>query len=118
MFLAFRKAAPVPVAQPQLAEIEAAHELERTVAEIGAHATSLGRGAAEVRGIIDDTNKMATEQAQAIATLSGQVNEVTAAQRAIGERTDASQQAVARARTAVANVGSEVGVIVDTLRQV
>jgi len=118
MFLAFRKSAPPPVVQPDAAGIDAAREFDRTVGAIGEQATSLGRGAAEVRGIIDDTNKMATEQAHAIGALSAQMHEVTAAQRAIGDRTQASLQAVARARGAVATVGTEVAVIVDTLRQV
>jgi methyl-accepting chemotaxis protein len=116
MFPAFRKQPPAATADA------AAHAddggMDRIVTAIGAHAASLGRDAAEVRGIIEDTNHGAAEHAAAIAALAAQVGEVTGAQQAIGERTQASLQAVTRARAAVATVGGEVGVIVETLRQV
>jgi len=118
MFLAFRKSAPKAVPQVTVPVACAANDIEQAVTEIDSHAASLGREAAEVRGIIDDTTKIAAEQAQAIAALSQQMGGVTVAQSAIGEQTKASRDAAARARDAVASVGKEVGVIVETLRKV
>lgn len=88
------------------------------VAMMSRHASAMGREAAEVRGAIDDTVKTAGAQAQALHALASEVREVTQAQGRIGQHTQASLQAVARAGQAVQAVGDEVGGIVDTLRQV
>jgi methyl-accepting chemotaxis protein len=112
-FTRSRPAEPVPAAAP--AAPAASGEL---VAMMSRHASAMGREAAEVRGAIDDTVKTANAQAQALHALAGQVREVTQAQTRIGEHTQASLQAVARAGEAVQAVGDEVGGIVDTLRQV
>jgi methyl-accepting chemotaxis protein len=85
---------------------------------INREASTLGRDAAEVRGAIDDTIKAAGAQAQKVQALAQQLGEVTQGQHAIVDETSHSTQAVERARTAIAGVGSEVSGIVDTLRDV
>jgi methyl-accepting chemotaxis protein len=88
------------------------------VHSIARHASHLGREAAEVRGLIDDAQKVAKRQAEALLQLSAQVQQVTQSQDAISAQTHASRDAVTRAREAVEGVGREVTGIVDTLRQV
>ena len=78
----------------------------------------LGREAAEVRGVIDDTQKASARLAQAVQALAKRLQDVTQAQQAIGEHTAQGTAAVASARAAVEAVGGEVAGIVDTLREV
>jgi methyl-accepting chemotaxis protein len=88
------------------------------VRSIARQASHLGREAAEVRGQIDDVQKVSARQAEALAGLAAQARQVTRSQEAIGAQTDASRGAVERARSAVEEVGREVGAVVDTLHEV
>ena len=88
------------------------------VTKLGRQASSLGREAAEVRGVLDDTHKIASSQAQALQALAQQLQEVVRAQGAINEETRHGLQAVAQVGDAVQGIGTEVSGIVDTLRQV
>ena len=85
---------------------------------ISREASTLGRDAAEVRGAIDDTIKAAGAQAQKVQALARELGVVTQSQHTIVDETGHSTQAVERARGAIADVGSEVSGIVDTLRDV
>jgi methyl-accepting chemotaxis protein len=96
----------------------AARDLQDAVRSIGHQASEMGREAAEVRGLLDDSIKASTRTAQTVSALAAQVGEVTRAQDAIAEVSNASLGAVGRARSAVEGVGQEVGGIVATLRQV
>lgn len=102
---------PAPVAAP-------APDLRQAVQSIAQAASRLGRDAAEVRGLIEDSNQVNQRQVQALQTLGSQLGEVQRAQGGIGTTTTESLKAVERARAAVEQVGAEVGGIVDTLRQV
>ncbi|HJV95822.1 MAG TPA: methyl-accepting chemotaxis protein, partial [Albitalea sp.] len=95
-----------------------ARDLEAAIGSIGTQASAMGREAAEVRGVLEDTNKVSARQAQTLSALAAQVQEITRAQDAIGEVSSGSLAAVERARQAVDDVGNEVGAIVSTLRQV
>lgn len=106
---------PAGMAEPQAANAGAANDF---VAKLGRQASSLGREAAEVRGVLDDTHKLATQQAQALQALAQQLQEVVRAQGAIDEETRHGLQAVAHVGDAVQGISTEVGGIVDTLRQV
>ncbi|WP_280152136.1 methyl-accepting chemotaxis protein [Piscinibacter sp. XHJ-5] len=99
-------------------EREAPSDLRAAIDSIGKQASSMGREAAEVRGLMEDTQKVSARQAQALNALAGQVQEITKAQAAIGEVSHGSLGAVERARKAVEDVGTEVVGIVSTLRQV
>ncbi len=92
--------------------------LHAAVASVAERASSMGREAAEVRGVIDDTTKAAQRSAQAVSALAQRVQEITSAQHAIGGTTRESLTAVDRARATVEGVGQEVSAIVSTLRQV
>jgi methyl-accepting chemotaxis protein len=113
----FRKARELQPVEPV---VNAAGEpdLRAAVQSIGKQASSVGRDAAEVRGLLDDASKVSARQAQAVLALAGQLGEVTRAQQAIGDVTAGSLEAVGRARDAVEAVGTEVSGIVDTLREV
>ncbi len=78
----------------------------------------MGREAAEVRGLIGDTQQVASRQAQAVAQLGERLHGVNAAQDEIASVSEASLDAVARARATVEQVGNEVAGIVDTLHAV
>ncbi len=81
-------------------------------------ASTLGREAAEVRGLLDDTAKIASSQATAVQALAQQLQQVVTSQAGIGVETANGLQAVADVGAAIDVVGKEVAVIVDTLRQV
>ncbi len=114
LFRAFRK----PVAQA-IEVVEAPQaDVHQIVGQIGQHASTLGREAAEVRGVLDDTQKLAVAQAAAMLALAQQLQAVVKAQASIGEETAAGLRAVAQVGQAVQAVGDEVGGIVDSLRAV
>ncbi|HEX6707063.1 MAG TPA: methyl-accepting chemotaxis protein [Albitalea sp.] len=93
-------------------------DFRAAIDSIGKQASSMGREAAEVRGLMEDTQKVSARQAQALNALAGQVTEITTAQDAISGVSHQSLGAVERARKAVEDVGTEVNGIVSTLRQV
>jgi methyl-accepting chemotaxis protein len=107
-------------AQPQepVGSAPVGPDLRTAVQAIARQASSLGRNAAEVRGLIDDTARLNLQQVQAVQALGAQLAEVQRAQGSIGSTTAASLKAVDRASAAVADVGTEVGGIIDALRQV
>lgn len=102
----------------QAAAVAVAADLRPAVQAIAQQAGRLGKDAAEVRGLIEDADKLSQSQAQALQALGGRITEVRRAQGGIGSTTADSMEAVERARAAVEQVGQEVGGIVDTLRQV
>ena len=120
MFAAFRKprAESAPSEPTVAATGPDAGMLHKAVHSIAERASTMGREAAEVRGLIDDTTKAAQRSAQAVSALARQVQEITRAQDAISQVTQGSLGAVDRARKAVQDVGEEVGGIVTSLRQV
>ncbi|MFN0186339.1 MAG: methyl-accepting chemotaxis protein [Aquabacterium sp.] len=117
MLSLFRKSEPVraDAANDEAAPGVVSREL---IDELARQASVLGREAAEVRGAIDDANQAAAGQAQTLGVLARELGEVAQVQDGIAEQTRAGMSAVARARSAVEAVGSEVGTIVETLHQV
>lgn len=71
-----------------------------------------------MRGVLDDSTRAAHRSAEAVASLEGEVRQITDAQTAIHAVTQDSLGAVDRARDAVEAVGREVVAIVQTLQQV
>lgn len=88
------------------------------VRDLSQRASTLGREAAEVRGLLDDTHKIATTQGGAVLALARQLQEVVQAQSGIAQETSKGLRAVAEVGDAVQAVGTEVGGIVESLRQV
>lgn len=100
-----------PGAPAPSALMELVRKLSRSV-------SSVGRDAAEVRGMLDDAQKVVQVQAQAMGALSAELGHVREAQSDISRATEQSRAAVVRAREALAGVGREVSGIVQTLREV
>ena len=118
MFAAFKRSRSAS-AEPIEATPEAAQpDLRVAVQSIGKQAALMGRDAAEVRGLLDDTQKASASQERAMAALTHQLHEITRSQQVIGTQTRESLDAVSRARQAVMEVGREVAGIVDNLRDV
>jgi methyl-accepting chemotaxis protein len=90
----------------------------QAVATISQQASRMGREAAEVRGVLEDSGKEMGLRADLVSALTRQVDDVVSAQKAIGDTTGAGVSAMGRAREAVEAVAGEVGGIVETLRHV
>ena len=95
-----------------------AEELRAAIDSIGKQASNMGREAAEVRGVMEDTQKMSARQAQTLNALAGKVHEITKSQDEISGVSHSSLSAVERARKAVEEVSEGVTGVVATLRQV
>ncbi len=115
MFDRFRSKVP---ATPEAPAPVPAPDLSAAVRSIAGQASSIGREAAEVRGIIEDTTRQSALQAQALRELAERVGEITRSQHGIGQVSAEGLQATERAREAVLAIGHEVGGIVASLRQV
>jgi methyl-accepting chemotaxis protein len=80
--------------------------------------STVGKDAAEVRGALEDTQRVVQAQGQAMQALAQQLDQIGQAQVAIATATAQSSAAVQRARGALGVVGGEVGGIATTLAQV
>jgi methyl-accepting chemotaxis protein len=80
--------------------------------------STVGKDAAEVRGALEDTQRVVQAQGQAMQALAQQLNQIGQAQAAIADATAQSAAAVQRARVALGGVGGEVVGMATTLAQV
>ena len=71
--------------------------------------SNVGKDAAEVRGALEDTQRVVQAQGQAMQALAQQLHQIGEAQAAIAAATAESAGAVQRARSALGVVGGEVG---------
>jgi methyl-accepting chemotaxis protein len=117
MFAAFKKQPDAATAAPPVQTAQATAAAQ-TITSIAQKTSLLGRQAAEVLGLIDDTGRMAQRQVEVLSTLSQRTGQVTRAQHDIATHTQHSLGAVGQARDAVEQVGREVAGIVETLRGV
>ncbi len=99
-------------------EASANAALHKAVRAIGTEASNVGREAAEVRGTLEEAHVASGRQVSALNELAAQVKDIARAQNGIGDISAKSLAAVDRARVAVQAVGTEVGGIVGSLRQV
>lgn len=88
------------------------------VQRLSRQVSHIGRDAAETRGVIEDTQKVVAAQLEAMTSLNVDLARVQQTQHAIGEATQASRDAVVRARQQVEQVAREVTGIVEVLHQV
>lgn len=88
------------------------------VRAISSQVSNIGRDAAEVRGAMEDTQKIVQAQSEAMKAVAAQLADVQNAQSAIAGVTTESLEAVDRARAALQGVSAEVQGIVDTLHEV
>jgi len=91
---------------------------DQAIAKLSKTASALGRDAAEVRGALEDTQRVVQMQVDAMNALAAELDRVRATQDDIAAATQASGAAVGNARSALAGVGSEVVGMVQTLKQV
>ncbi|MFT7774880.1 methyl-accepting chemotaxis protein [Roseateles sp.] len=80
--------------------------------------STVGKDAAEVRGALEDTQRIVQVQGQAMQALAQQLHQIGQAQAAIAAATAQSAAAVQRARGALGVVGGEVTGMASTLAQV
>ncbi|PTT86405.1 chemotaxis protein [Pelomonas sp. HMWF004] len=80
--------------------------------------STVGKDAAEVRGVLEDTQRVVQAQGQAMQALAQQLQQIGQAQAAIASATAQSASAVQRARGALGVVGGEVVGMATTLAQV
>ena len=80
--------------------------------------STVGKDAAEVRGALEDTQRVVQVQSEAMQALARQLQQIGQAQAAITAATAESAAAVQRARGALGVVGSEVHGMATTLAQV
>ena len=80
--------------------------------------SNVGKDAAEVRGALEDTQRVVQAQGQAMQALSRQLGQIGQAQAAMAAATAQSAAAVQRARDALGVVGGEVVGMASTLAQV
>ncbi len=93
------------------AALNVVRRLSRTI-------STVGKDAAEVRGALEDTQRVVQAQGQAMQALGQQLQQIGQAQAAISAATAESASAVQRARSALTEVGGEVGGMAQTLAQV
>lgn len=104
-------------AQPP-ADPESTAPLQASIARLGRSASALGQGAAEVRGVLDDTHKAVQAQQQALQQLSQELVAVRQAQQRIQQGTQVSHGAAERAAEALQQLAAEVQGIAASLKQV
>jgi methyl-accepting chemotaxis protein len=119
MLSRFLRAAP-PVAVPvePAADDPASRPVPQVLQSLAGSASTLGREAAEVRGAIEDSQKIAIAQAAATKALAQQLREVVRSQQGIADEVAAGLKGVAQVGDAVHGVGGEVVAVVATLKQV
>jgi methyl-accepting chemotaxis protein len=103
---------------PQYVEPSVDDGVRRLASSLQERSSNLGRQAAEVRGIIDDSIQVSNDQSQTLAVLGERLSGIQNAQNIIGQQSQISLMAMGRARETVEQVGAEVLGIVDSLREV
>ncbi|WP_457423890.1 methyl-accepting chemotaxis protein [Roseateles sp. P5_E7] len=100
-----------PVRRDDSAALNVVKRLARSISNVG-------KDAAEVRGALEDTQRVVQMQGQAMQALAQQLAQIGQAQTAIATATAQSAAAVQRARGALGVVGGEVVGMAATLAQV
>ena len=118
MLARFRRDARAPDPEAMSPDEPSRAPSQRLVEALAPKASTLGREAAEVRGAIEDTQKVVAAQAAATSELAQQLSAVVRAQRGIAAEVESGLKAVAQVGDAVHGVGTEVGAVVQTLHQV
>jgi methyl-accepting chemotaxis protein len=111
----FNRRAPPPIAMPPAAPQP---DFAGAIRSIAAQASELGRGAAELDGVIEDVVATSSHQVGEIGQLAADMQAMVQSSRAIEASGDASRVAMVQARAAVAHVGEGVLGVVTSLRDV
>ena len=110
-----RRPPPPPV---QMAPTQPAADFAGAIRGIATQAAELGRGAAELDGVIEDVVAASSGQVGAITQLAADMQAMVQSNRAIEASGEASRVAMGQARAAVAHVGEGVLGVVTSLRDV
>ena len=111
----FNRRPPPPVAMPPL---QSGPDYSGAIRGIAAQASELGRGAAELDGVIEDVVAASSRQVTEIGQLATDMQAMVQSNRAIEASGGASRVAMGQARDAVAHVGQGVLGVVTSLRDV
>lgn len=114
--LNLRRRAPPP--PPSSEAPRAAPDYAQAIHAIAVQAGELGRGAAELDGVIEDVVAASTRQATDIGQLVSDIRTMAQSNRAIEATGQAGHAAVGQARVAVEQVGEGVRGVVSSLREV
>jgi methyl-accepting chemotaxis protein len=106
---------PRPEPQPQQA---AAPDDSAIIKDLAHRASSMGKEAAELLGVLDDVASVARRQDEAFKQVAGDVRQMVDANRAIAAATTTSRESAKLARAAVERVANDVAGAVDSLREV
>jgi len=93
-------------------------DLEQYVKSLVSQSSGLGKGAAELNGLIGDLAEMSSTQTKTFTSLAAEIDAMVQANRTICDVTKASHESVHRARQAVEQVGTAVAGVTDTLADV
>ncbi|MBV8502925.1 MAG: chemotaxis protein [Paucibacter sp.] len=88
------------------------------IRQVSRAVSSVGKDAAEVRGAIEDTQKIVNAQAEAMGALGTELSALRTAQDEITTATQATAGAVQHARDTLSGAGAEMDGIKQTLREV
>ena len=110
-----RRTLPPPV---ELPPSQAGPDYSGAIRGIAAQASELGRGAAELDGVIEDVVAASSRQVTEIGQLATDMQAMVQSNRAIEASGNASRVAMGQARDAVAHVGEGVLGVVTSLRDV
>ena len=109
-----RRQPPPPVAAPATS----GPDYSGAIRSIATQASELGRGAAELDGVIEDVVAAGSRQVSEIGQLAADMQAMVQSNRAIEASGGASRVAMGQARAAVAHVGEGVLGVVTSLRDV
>ena len=112
----FNRRQPPP--QVVMPPAEAGPDFSGAIRSIAAQASELGRGAAELDGVIEDVVASSSRQVAEIGQLATDMQAMVQSNRAIEASGGASRVAMAQARDAVKHVGEGVLGVVTSLRDV
>ena len=112
-----RRAPPPPPSSPSEPP-QGAPDYAQAIRAIAVQAGELGRGAAELDGVIEDVVAASTRQATDIGQLVADIRTMAQSNRAIEATGQAGHAAVGQARAAVEQVGEGVRGVVSSLREV
>ena len=111
-----RRPPPPPVQMPT--PVAPAADFAGAIRGIATQAAELGRGAAELDGVIEDVVAASSGQVGEITQLAADMQAMVQSNRAIEASGEASRVAMGQARAAVAHVGEGVLGVVTSLRDV
>jgi methyl-accepting chemotaxis protein len=117
-FLRGLRTESAPPAPTTLEPVAPTFDGSALVQQVARQASTIGREAAQARGVIEDTQKLVVRQIESLTELTDHLAHVTQAQAQIGGATATSLDAVANARRVARDVAAEVAGIVTVLHQV